>query len=110
MGSVGLAPCSIDAGAGHSRILDERPKHESFHQADMLMQRLANLSPRRLQKLLTECRSVKVKRLFFFFADRHQPAWLSFISLLHFGQVMVGSIILCLCPSVPFLYLTCLNW
>ncbi len=57
-------------------LLDELPKHESFHQADMLMESLANLSPRRLQKLLTECRSVKVKRLFFFFADRHQHAWL----------------------------------
>jgi hypothetical protein len=57
-------------------LLDELPKHESFHQADMLMQALANLSPRRLQKLLTDCRSVKVKRLFFYFADRHQHAWL----------------------------------
>jgi hypothetical protein len=57
-------------------LLDELPKHESFHQADMLMQSLANLSPRRLRKLLTECRSVKVKRLFFYFADRHQHAWL----------------------------------
>jgi hypothetical protein len=57
-------------------LLDELPKHESFHQTDMLMQGLANLSPRRLQKLLGECRSVKVKRLFFYFADRHQHAWL----------------------------------
>jgi hypothetical protein len=57
-------------------LLDELPKHESFHQADEFMQGLANLSPRRLQKLLGECRSVKVKRLFFYFADRHQHAWL----------------------------------
>src|SRR5262249_12040654 len=57
-------------------VLDELPKHESFHQADMLMQGLANLRPRRLQKLLADCRSVKVKRLFFYFADRHQHAWL----------------------------------
>ena len=42
----------------------------------MLMQSLSNLSPRRLQKLLADCRSVKVNRLFFFFADRHQHAWL----------------------------------
>jgi hypothetical protein len=34
------------------------------------------LSPRRLEKLLADCRSIKVKRLFFFFADRHQHAWL----------------------------------
>lgn len=57
-------------------LLDELPQHESFHQADMLMQSLSNLSPRRLQKLLLDCRSVKVKRLFFYFADRHQHAWL----------------------------------
>jgi hypothetical protein len=57
-------------------LLDELPNHESFHQADMLMQGLSNLSPRRLQKLLSDCRSVKVKRLFFFFADHHQHAWL----------------------------------
>jgi hypothetical protein len=57
-------------------LLDELPDHESFHQVHMLMQNLGNLSPRRLQKLLADCRSVKVKRLFFFFADQHQHAWL----------------------------------
>lgn len=57
-------------------LLDELPKRESFHQAHMLMQSLFNLSPRRLQKLLVDCRNVKVKRLFFFFADQHQHAWL----------------------------------
>ncbi|MBO9462465.1 type IV toxin-antitoxin system AbiEi family antitoxin domain-containing protein [Labrenzia sp. R5_0] len=57
-------------------MLDELPKHESFHQADMIMQSAANFSPRRLQKLLADCDSVKAKRLFFFFADRHQHAWL----------------------------------
>ncbi|MEM5585919.1 type IV toxin-antitoxin system AbiEi family antitoxin domain-containing protein [Roseibium sp. AS2] len=57
-------------------MLDELPKHESFHQADMIMQSAVNFSPRRLQKLLVDCDSVKVKRLFFFFADRHRHAWL----------------------------------
>jgi hypothetical protein len=57
-------------------VLDELPKRETFHQVDMLMQGLTNLSPRRLQKLLADCKSVKVKRLFFFFADRHAHAWL----------------------------------
>lgn len=56
-------------------LLDELPKRESFHQADMLMESLTNLRPGRLQELLERCRSVKVKRLFFFFADRHQHAW-----------------------------------
>jgi hypothetical protein len=57
-------------------LLDELPGRESFEQADKLMEGLSNLSPQRLQKLLTRCRSIKVKRLFFFFADRHQHAWL----------------------------------
>jgi hypothetical protein len=57
-------------------LLDELPDRESFHQADKLMEGLTNLSPRRLQKLLEDCNSVKVKRLFFFLADRHDHAWL----------------------------------
>lgn len=56
-------------------LLDELPARETFHQVDKLMESLSNLSPRRLQKLLSDCRSVKVKRLFLFFADRHQHAW-----------------------------------
>ena len=57
-------------------MLDELPRHESFHQADKLMEGAVNFSPRRLQKLLVKCNSVKVKRLFFFFADRHRHSWL----------------------------------
>jgi len=60
-------------------LLDELPGHESFHQTDMLMEGLSNLAPRRLQALLDRCQSVKVKRLFFFFADRHGHAWLKHI-------------------------------
>src|SRR5258708_16157976 len=41
-------------------LLDELPNSESFHQADMLVEGLRNLSPRKLQKLLDDCRSVKV--------------------------------------------------
>lgn len=57
-------------------LMDELPNRESFHQVDMLMEGLTNLSPTRLQTLLENCRSIKVKRLFFFFADRHRHAWL----------------------------------
>src|SRR5690606_14176116 len=58
-------------------LLDELPAHESFHQADALMEGMTDLSPRRLQTLLEACASVKVKRLFLFFADRHRHAWRS---------------------------------
>ncbi len=57
-------------------LLDEVPKRETFHQADVLMEGLRSLGPRRLQMLLVDCRSVKVKRLFFWFAERHRHAWL----------------------------------
>lgn len=57
-------------------LLNELPEKESFHQVDDLFQGLTNLRPDRLQKLLRNCKSVKVKRLFFFFADRHKHAWL----------------------------------
>ena len=57
-------------------LMDEVPQRETFHQADVLIEGLRNLSPRRLQRLLTACRSVKVKRLFLWFAERHQHAWL----------------------------------
>ena len=57
-------------------LLDEIPGHETFHQADMLLQSLTSLSPTRLARLLGECRSVKVKRLFLWFAERHGHAWL----------------------------------
>lgn len=56
-------------------MLDGLPTHESFDQADKIMEGLTTLSPRRLQKLLLDCKSIKVKRLFFFFADRHNHPW-----------------------------------
>lgn len=53
-------------------LLDEIPHRETFHQADVLMEGLRTLSPHRLQQLLEACHSVKVKRLFLWFAERHQ--------------------------------------
>lgn len=55
--------------------LDELPDDESFHTLDVTFESLTTLRPRNLMALLTECRSVKVKRLFFVFADRHAHAW-----------------------------------
>lgn len=52
-------------------LLDELPGKETFHNVDVIAEGLRTLSPRRLQKLLEDCRSIKVRRLFFWFADRH---------------------------------------
>jgi hypothetical protein len=69
-------------------LLDELPEHESFHQVDALMEGMSDLSPRRLQTLLEACASVKVKRLFLFFADRHRHAWRSRLDM---SRVDLGS-------------------
>ena len=58
-------------------LLDELPARETFHDVDMIMEGLANLSPRRLQPLLEQATSVKVKRLFLYFADRHRHQWVA---------------------------------
>ena len=57
-------------------LLNELPGRESFHQVDKLVEGLANLSPKKMERILRDCHNIKVKRLFFFFADRHRHAWL----------------------------------
>ena len=57
-------------------LMDALPKGETFEHVDVVMEGLSDLSPRRMQRLLERCERVKVKRLFFFFADRHKHAWL----------------------------------
>jgi len=60
-------------------LMDALPQYETFHNVDVTMEGLVDLGPRRMQKLLEEATSVKVKRLFLFFADRHQHSWLKHI-------------------------------
>jgi Transcriptional regulator, AbiEi antitoxin, Type IV TA system/Transcriptional regulator, AbiEi antitoxin N-terminal domain len=62
-------------------LLDELPQYESFHMADVIMEGLTNISPRRLQSLLEVTSSIKVKRLFFVFAERHNHAWLKHLDM-----------------------------
>ena len=55
--------------------LDELPNKASFDKLDKVFEGLTSLRPKLLTQLLGACRSVKVRRLFFVFADRHQHAW-----------------------------------
>jgi hypothetical protein len=55
--------------------VDELPNHASFDALDKVFEGLTALRPKLLMALLTACRSVKVRRLFFVFADRHQHGW-----------------------------------
>ncbi len=61
------------------KLLDELTGNETFEQVDALMDGLTSLSPMRLNRLLRECRNVKVKRLFLCFAERHGHPWLEYI-------------------------------
>lgn len=61
-------------------MLNELPGHESFHIVDTVFEGLVNLRPKLLMSLLTQCQSVKVKRLFFVFADKHAHTWRNYVS------------------------------
>jgi hypothetical protein len=69
-------------------FLDELPTKASFDHADKVMQGLTTLSPRRMEKLLVDCTSIKVKRLFLFLSDRHGHAW---AKRLDRGKIDLGS-------------------
>jgi hypothetical protein len=60
-------------------LIDELPRGISFDMVDKFMEGLVTLRPRKMQSLLEEAKSVKVKRLFLFFADRHCHQWLDMI-------------------------------
>lgn len=62
-------------------VIDELPTKETFHQVDMLIEGLSNLRPKVLNTLLSNCRSIKTKRLFLWFARRHNHNWLKAIDI-----------------------------
>ena len=76
---VGVLKCSTPERA-ILQLLDELPRHESVHIVDTAFEGLASARPRRLEKLLASCTSIKVKRLFFVFADKHGHAWRRHVS------------------------------
>jgi len=53
------------------------PNKIGFAEAQLIMGNLVALRPDVVQKLLVMCRSVKVKRLFLYMAERHEHTWLS---------------------------------
>jgi len=57
------------------------PGRESFSEASLLMEGLTTLRPQLVQSLLEQCRSVKVKRLFMFLAERHNHPWMKRLDL-----------------------------
>ena len=59
--------------------LDELPGNASFEHLDKIFEGLVSLRPKPLMTLLASCRSVKVRRLFFVFADRHGHSWRKYL-------------------------------
>ncbi|MBF9052072.1 hypothetical protein GTA62_19185 [Roseobacter sp. HKCCD9010] len=55
--------------------IEELPDHESFHNLDVVFEGLTTLRPKLLTALLHSCKKIKVRRIFFVFADRHDHSW-----------------------------------
>lgn len=62
-------------------MLDQVPDSISFEHADQLVQGMTTLSPGALQQLLEMCTNIKVKRLFLWFAKRHNYIWFTKLNL-----------------------------
>lgn len=69
-------------------LLAEVKTEAQFESADTIFEGLSNLRPEVLRRVLRACTSVKAKRLFFFFADRHSHGW---ARTLDAGQFDLGS-------------------
>jgi Transcriptional regulator, AbiEi antitoxin, Type IV TA system/Transcriptional regulator, AbiEi antitoxin N-terminal domain len=65
-------------------LLADVPASVSFDHADALMQGMTSLSPTKLKYLLQACTNVKVKRLFFWLANRYQYPWLKKLNVKEF--------------------------
>jgi hypothetical protein len=57
------------------------PSKVGFEEAFLIMENLATLRSAMVQRLLLKCRSIKVKRLFLFMAEKHGHTWVSELDL-----------------------------
>jgi len=60
------------------------PGKIGFDEAFLIIENLATLRPGMVQKLLFMCRSIKVKRLFMFMAEKHGHSWVSELDVSRF--------------------------
>ena len=54
-------------------------QESDFVECYELMEGLNNLVPHKVESLLQQCRSVKVKRLFLYFAEKAGNAWFKYV-------------------------------
>jgi hypothetical protein len=57
------------------------PGKINFEEALLIMENLVSMRPDLVQRLLRICRSVKVKRLFLYMAEKHDHSWVSDLDL-----------------------------
>jgi len=57
------------------------PKKQDLVECYHLLEGLVNLRPKLVQKLLEECTSIKVKRLFLYLAEKANHQWLQYVDL-----------------------------
>jgi hypothetical protein len=64
------------------------PKHHSLLECHEIMEGMNNLRPSKVQELLEQCGSVKVKRMFLYLAERSGHDWVKYIEM---GKIDLGS-------------------
>jgi len=57
------------------------PRKVTFEEASLILENLVSLRPEVVQRLLGSCRSVKVKRIFLYMAEKHGHSWLPQLDL-----------------------------
>lgn len=64
------------------------PEEQGFDEAQKIMENLFTLRPAMVQKLLENCKSIKVKRLFMYMAEKHTLPWVDDLNLtkVNFGS------------------------
>jgi len=56
-------------------VLDDVPQKNTFQETQLIFENLTNLRPKLTQELLEDCRSIKAKRLFLYFAEKSNHSW-----------------------------------
>ena len=64
------------------------PKYQDLFECYELMEGLNSLHPKSVQRLLENCSSIKVKRLFLYLAEKFNHQWLGFLDL---TKITLGS-------------------
>jgi hypothetical protein len=57
------------------------PSHQELTECYELMESMNNLHPKKVQELLVNCRSIKVKRLFLYLAEKSNHEWFKYLDL-----------------------------